>query len=89
MEIVTKEMFEDFKNELNVQLMELKNSVENKQTKKIMKNRELKEYLGVSYSTLDKMRANNIIPFKKIMGNYYYSVEDIDSVLNIKNKIVN
>ena len=89
MEIVTKKMFEDFKNELNVQLMELKNSVENKQTKKIMKNRELKEYLGVSYSTLDKMRANNIIPFKKIMGNYYYSVEDIDSVLNIKNKIVN
>ena len=81
MEIVTKKMFEDFKNELNVQLMELKNSVENKQTKKIMKNKELKEYLGVSYSTLDKMRANNVIPYKKIMGNYYYSVEDINRIL--------
>jgi predicted DNA-binding transcriptional regulator AlpA len=81
MEIVTKEMFENFKNELNGQLMELKNAVENKQTKKIMKNKELKEYLGVSYSTLDKMRANNVIPYKKIMGNYYYSFEDIDSVL--------
>ena len=80
MEIVTKKMFEDFKNELNVQLMELKNSVENKQTKKIMKNRELKEYLGVSYSTLDKMRANNVIPYKKIMGNYYYSVDEINRV---------
>ena len=78
MEIVTKKMFEDFKNELNVQLMELKNSVENKQTKKIMKNRELKEYLGVSYSTLDKMRANNVIPYKKIMGNYYYNIEEIN-----------
>lgn len=78
MEIVTKEMFEDFKKELNGQLMELKNSVENKQTKKIMKNKELKEYLGVSYSTLDKMRANNIIPFKKIMGNYFYSIEEIN-----------
>ena len=81
MEIVTKKMFEDFKNELNGQLIELKNSVENKQTKRIMKNKELKEYLGVSYSTLDKMRANNIIPFKKIMGNYYYSIDQINKIL--------
>jgi DNA-binding Xre family transcriptional regulator len=81
MEIVTKEMFEDFKNELNEQLIELKNAVENKQIKKIMKNKELKEYLGVSYSTLDKMRSNNVIPYKKIMGNYYYSVEDINRII--------
>ena len=81
MEIVTKEMFEDFKNELNEQLIELKNAVQNKQTKKIMKNKELKEYLGVSYSTLDKMRANNVIPYKKIMGNYYYSIDQINKIL--------
>ena len=85
MEIVTKEMFEDFKNELNEQLIELKNAVENKQIKKIMKNKELKEYLGVSYSTLDKMRANNVIPYKKIMGNYYYSVIEIDRIIHFKN----
>jgi hypothetical protein len=83
MEIVTKEMFEDFKNELNGQLIELKNAVENRQTKKIMKNKELKEYLGVSYSTLDKMRANNVIPYKKIMGNYYYDIKEIESVFKI------
>ena len=81
MEIVTKEMFEDFKNELSEQLNELKNAVENKQTNKIMKNKELKEYLGVSYSTLDKMRSNNIIPYKKIMGNYYYNISDINKVI--------
>ena len=81
MEIVTKEMFEDFKNELSEQLNELKNAVENKQNKKIMKNKELKEYLGVSYSTLDKMRAQNIIPYKKIMGNYYYKIEEIDRMI--------
>ena len=84
MEIVTKEMFEDYKNELNEQLNELKNAIENQQTKKIMKKKELKEYLGVSYTTLDKMRANNIIPFKKILGNYYYSVDDIKGVLQFK-----
>ena len=82
MEIVTKEMFEDFKNELNGQLIELKNSIENKQTKKIMKNKELKEYLGVSYSTLDKMRTNNIIPYKKIIGNYYYLIESINTIFD-------
>lgn len=82
MEIVTKEMFEDYKNELNGQLIELKNAVENKQIKKIMKNKELKEYLGVSYSTLDKMRANNVIPYKKIMGNYYYLIENINMIFD-------
>ena len=83
MEIVTKEMFEDFKNELNGKLIELKNAVENNQTKKIMKNKELKEYLGVSYSTLDKMRSTNVIPYKKIMGNYYYDIKEIESVFKI------
>jgi hypothetical protein len=81
MEIVTKEMFEDYKIKLDEQLNEIKNAVENKQTKKIMKNKELKEYLGVSYSTLDKMRANNIIPYKKIMGNYYYKLIDVEKIL--------
>ncbi len=81
MEIVTKEMFEDFKKELNEQLKDIKIEVNHNQTKKIMKNKELKEYLGVSYSTLDKMRANNVIPYKKIMGNYYYSVEDINRII--------
>jgi|LakMenEpi03Aug12_release.lakeMendotaPanAssembly.Ray.scaffolds.fasta_scaffold682562_2 hypothetical protein len=85
MEIVTKEMFEDFKNELNGQLIQIKNAVENNQTKKIMKNKELKEYLGVSYSTLDKMRVNNVIPFKKIMGNYYYNIEEINKSFNHNN----
>ena len=70
-------MLEDFKKELNGQLIELKIAVENKQIKKIMKNKELKEYLGVSYSTLDKMRANNVIPYKKIMGNYYYDIDEV------------
>jgi hypothetical protein len=82
MEIVTKEMFEDFKNELNGQLIELKKSIENKQSKKIMKNKELQEYLGVSYSTLEKMRVNNIIPYKKIMGNYFYSIDNINKILD-------
>lgn len=78
-------MFEDFKNELNGQLIQIKNAVENNQTKKIMKNKELKEYLGVSYSTLDKMRVNNVIPFKKIMGNYYYNIEEINKSFNHNN----
>jgi hypothetical protein len=82
MEIVTKEMFEDFKNELNGQLIEIKKSIENNQSKKIMKNKELQEYLGVSYSTLEKMRVNNIIPYKKIMGNYFYSIDNINKILD-------
>lgn len=80
MEIVTKEVLNEMIFELKKELIDLKEVVKGNQTKKIMKNKELQKYLGCSYSTLEKLRDSNTIPYKKVMGNYYYSVYDVNKI---------
>jgi len=80
MEILTKEKFEQFSNELKTQINELKAVMNENSRKKIIKNKELKEYLGCSYSTIEKMRQSNLIPYKRVMGNYYYNLEEINKI---------
>ncbi len=80
MEILTKEKFEEFSNEIKTEIFELKKSITNLNEKKILKNKELKQYLGCSYSTIEKLRQNNILPYRKILGNYYYSLDDVNKV---------
>lgn len=80
MEIVTKELLDEMLFELKKELIDLKEIVKVNQPKKIMKNKELQQYLGCSYSTLEKLRDSNTIPYKKVMGNYYYSVEDVNKI---------
>ena len=80
MELVTKDELNEMIVELKNELSELKKIVKDNKPKRIMKNKELQDYLGCSYSTLEKLRDQNVIPYKKVMGNYYYSVEDVNSV---------
>ena len=80
MEIVTKEVLNEMLVELKKELIDLKEVVKGNQPKKIMKNKELQQYLGCSYSTLEKLRESNTIPYKKVMGNYYYSVDDVNKI---------
>ena len=80
MEIVTKDELNEMLVELKKELIDLKEAVKGNQPKKIMKNKELQQYLGCSYSTLEKLRDSNTIPYKKVMGNYYYSVDDVNKI---------
>lgn len=80
MEILTKEKFEEFSSKILKEITEIKGVIESKKERKIFKNKDLVEYLGVSYSTLEKMRNSNILPYKKVMGNYYYLKDDIDKL---------
>lgn len=80
MEIVTKEVLNEMLFELKKELIDIKEVVKGNQPKKIMKNKELQQYLGCSYSTLEKLRDSNTIPYKKVMGNYYYSVDDVNKI---------
>ena len=80
MEIVTKEVLNEMLFELKKELIDIKKVVKGNLPKKIMKNKELQQYLGCSYSTLEKLRDSNTIPYKKVMGNYYYSVDDVNKI---------
>jgi hypothetical protein len=80
MDILTKNEFEDFTLEIKSEISELKKLISSQKNKKVLKNKDLKEYLGCSYSTLEKMRNLNLIPFKKVMGNYYYDIDKINEI---------
>ena len=78
MEIVTKQMLDEFKHDLIKELAQL--NVLHSTPKKLMKNSDLMEYLGCSYSTIENLRNVGKIPYKKVMGTYYYSFEEVSRV---------
>jgi len=49
-----------------------------------LKSIEVKELLGCSDSTLQKIRLSGNLPFTKLSGTYYYKREDIQNLLNRK-----
>lgn len=82
MEIVTKEMFEAFVKETKEQLNGITSSITNTKVPKYLKNKEVMDLIGCSYSTLCKLRSNNLLPYKMVMGTYYYDLKDINSVFS-------
>lgn len=80
MEIVTKEMLDEFKIELKRELLDINKSISQNYPKKILKNQDLMDYLGCSYTTIEKLRSSNKLPYKKVMGTYYYSIDEVNKV---------
>lgn len=78
MEIVTKQMLDEFKQDLIKQISRM--NVTYSTPKKLLKNSDLMEYLGCSYSTIENLRNAGKIPYKKVMGTYYYSFEEVSKV---------
>ncbi len=78
MEIVTKQMLNEFKQDLIKEIAQM--NVLHSTPKKLMKNSDLMEYLDCSYSTVENLRNAGKIPYKKVMGTYYYSFEEVSRV---------
>ena len=38
------------------------------------------EYLGCSESTIQNLRNEGVIPYKKVMGTYFYSYDKISKI---------
>lgn len=79
-EIITKEDLMKFKYEL---LSELQTLLSNKmhQPKKWLKTREVAKMLQISPGTLQNYRINGTIPFKKFGNTIYYSLAEIEKLL--------
>ena len=78
MEIVTRQMLDEFKRDLINELSQFVNSPS--QANKLLKNSNLMEYLGCSYSTIENLRNEGILPYKKVMGTYYYLYDEVRKV---------
>jgi hypothetical protein len=78
MENVTKEVLDQFKQDLIKELTHI--SVTRFRPKRLLKNTDLMEYLGCSYSTIENLRNERVIPYKKVMGTYFYSYDKISKI---------
>lgn len=79
-EIITKEDLMRFKRDLLQELKEIfkENMAEQPQW---IKSPQVRKLLDISPGTLQNLRVNGTLPFTKIGGVIYYSMTDIDKVL--------
>lgn len=80
LEIMTKSDLIDFKSELFKELKLLLNE-EKPTSKKWLRSSEVKKLLAISSGTLQTLRNNETFRFTKIGGTMYYSIEEINKVL--------
>ncbi len=80
--VLTIEDLQEFKMELLVELKELfKNQSNTSEPKEWLRSQEVREMLSISSGTLQNLRINGTIPYTKMGGVLYYSLEEITKVL--------
>lgn len=79
-ELITKKDLEKFKEEIisEIKLL-LEQNIHPK--KKWLKMQDVRKMLNVSAGTLQTLRNNGTLPFKKLGGIIYYDADDINNLL--------
>lgn len=84
MKIITIE--EEAWKELNHQIKFLSNYIRNQQNRSLdelwLNNHEVCQYLRISEKTLYRMRKKGELPYSKIHGQYFYTIDAITDMLN-------
>ena len=86
LQVLTREDLETFKNELFTELKDLisetaKNKSKNEPPVSLLKSHQVQRMLGISPGTLQNLRINGTIPYSKVGGVIFYSVDDINAIL--------
>lgn len=84
-EIITKEDLKSFKAELLEEMRSILSPVK-AQSKQWIKSLEVRQQLGISPGTLQNLRVNGTLSYTKIGGILYYKQEDIQKLLDGKEK---
>lgn len=81
-DIVTREDLRQFKREM---LEELKQIIGNREKdnfdREWLKSAEVRRLLGISPGTLQNLRINGTLPYRKVGGSMYYRREDIRKMM--------
>ena len=86
MDIVTRADLQAFRTELLQELRLLLGKQQPKPEKPWLRNQEVCRLLGISSSTLKRLRTGGKITATKIGGIHYYSYKEIESVLTDKRR---
>jgi hypothetical protein len=82
-EIITLQDLQAFRVQLLDDLRDLlANRAETNPGKEWLRSPEVKKLLKISYGTLQNLRINGTLPYKKIGGIIYYKMADIDNLLS-------
>ncbi|MFY7731308.1 MAG: helix-turn-helix domain-containing protein [Flavobacterium sp.] len=84
-ELITTDDLEQFKRELLKEIRIMVDSSKiSERAKTWLKGKEVRELLGISIGTLQNLRTNGALPFRKIGGLLYYKYEDILRLMDSK-----
>ena len=84
-ELITKDDLKAFKAELLEDMRSILSPVK-AQSKQWIKSQEVRQQLGISPGTLQNLRVNGTLSYTKIGGILYYKQEDIQKLLDGKEK---
>jgi hypothetical protein len=84
-EIVTREDLNQFRSELITEIRQLLTATQ-KPIKEWLKAVEVRKMLSISPNTLIQMRNSGQLNFSKIGGLYYYSMTDIERLMQSTRK---
>ncbi len=80
-EIITTDDLREFKIELLDEFSKLLKEYSGHPTKKWLRSWEVRKLLGISPGTLQNLRVNDTLPYKKVGGVIFYDYEDIRKML--------
>lgn len=78
LQVLTQDDLEKFRVQM---LSDIENLLNRKQPKKWLRTQEVMEMLGISEMTLQTLRNRGQIPYSKLGGTCYYSIDAIDEYL--------
>ncbi|SKA32753.1 Helix-turn-helix domain-containing protein [Chitinophaga eiseniae] len=81
-QIVTVADLRDFREELLAEFKKILKENTGQISKKWLKTNEVRKILGASPGTLQRLRNNGTLPFKKIGGIVYYDADEISKMLH-------
>jgi hypothetical protein len=81
-EVITKDDLQTFRMQLLSDIRQLLIPQEAKLIKPWLKNNEVKQLLGISSNTIQRLRIAGKLRSTKVGGVHYYRYEDIEKLLN-------
>jgi hypothetical protein len=87
-QLLTVDDLADFKRQLLFEIKTMVKELIGQPTKKWLKTHEVRKLLNISTGTMQTLRTNGTLPYKKVGHIIYYDIDDIQRMLGTKNEKV-
>jgi hypothetical protein len=83
-QLLTADDLNDFKRQLLFEIRNMLKEHVGQPAKKYLKSKDVRKLLGISPGTLQNLRDNGTLPFRRLGGAIYHDAEDIQRMLDTK-----